>query len=57
MASRRSGWRGAGMRVVAVGAVSQVDLYLDTDDQRLHRAGLRAANPTRGASLRGRSDA
>jgi CHAD domain-containing protein len=35
-----SGWRGAPhMRVVAVGAVSQVDLYLDTDDQRLHRAG------------------
>jgi triphosphatase len=30
---------GSGVRVAAVGTSSQADLYLDTDDQRFHRAG------------------
>ncbi len=30
---------GGGISVAAVGSVSQADLYLDTDDQRFHRAG------------------
>ena len=41
------------LRVVPAGSASQVDRYLDTDDQRLHRAGyalrLRRAGRRRGA--------